>query len=81
MDDFAATVTGIVKALDSGIKLTKRVSKYATSASTPQALQLSDLAHSLQESLEKSSQAISDAYVQNVEACGEPFKALVEDRK
>ena len=82
MDDFAAPVKGIIKALDTGVKLAKRVSKSASSAPAAQALQISESAHDLQKALEESSKAISDAYKHNVGQCGEPFtKAIVADRK
>jgi hypothetical protein len=81
MDEFAAPVKGIVKALDNGIKLAKRASKSASSAPGAQALQISESAHSLQKTLDESSKALSDAYKQNVMRCGEHFtKALGEDR-
>lgn len=82
MDDFAAPVKGIVKALDTGVKLAKRVSRSASSAPAAQALQISESAHTLQKALEESSQAISAAYKQNVGQCGGSFtKALIEDRE
>ena len=82
MDDFAAPVKGIVKALDTGIKLAKRVSKSASSAPGAQALQISESAHYLQKASEETSQAICAAYRQNVRQYGEPFtKALIEDRE
>ncbi|KAI9645287.1 hypothetical protein NHQ30_006022 [Ciborinia camelliae] len=78
-DDFAAPVKGIIKALDAGIKLTKRVSTAANHG--PENLKyISELAQNLQRDLEKSSQAISDAYRDAVGSCGEDFaKALMED--
>ncbi|KAB8290440.1 hypothetical protein EYC80_010872 [Monilinia laxa] len=78
-DEFAVPVKGIIKALEVGIKLTKRI---ATSASQgPQNLiYISELAQALQRNLEKSSQAIADAYRDAVGSCGEDFaKALMED--
>ena len=81
-DDFVAPVKGITKALDTGVKLAKRISKSASSPSAAQTLLITETAQSLQRSLEGSSQAIGDAYRQIVGSCGEPFmKALVEDRK
>jgi hypothetical protein len=81
-DHFAASVKGITKALDTGIKLAKRVSRSASDASAGKALQILESAKRLQRELEGSSQVICDAYTQVLEACGEqPFtKALIEDR-
>jgi hypothetical protein len=80
MSDIVAPVKAIIKAIDTGIKLAHRVAESASSASTAKALQISESAPSLQKSLERTSQALKEAYQQNVEACGEPFtKALVED--
>lgn len=80
MSDVVAPVKAIIKAIDTGIKLAHRVSESASSASTAKALQISESAPSLQKSLERTSQAIRDAYHQNVESCGEPFtKTLIED--
>jgi hypothetical protein len=88
MADFVAPVKAILKALETGIKLTKKVSEsaelavseYASSATEAKAQQISELAPGLQRSLEQTCQAIRDAYQQEVEACGKPFtKALVED--
>jgi len=80
MDDFAAPVKGILKALDTGIKLAKRVSKSASSATVAHASQISDAAQALQRTLEESSKTVNDAYRHTVDQCGEPFtKALVED--
>lgn len=78
-DDFAAPVKGIIKALDAGIKLTRRVSKSATNG--PENYKyISELAGNLQRNLERSSQAIADAYRDAVGSCGEDFaKALMED--
>jgi hypothetical protein len=82
MDDFAAPVKGIVKALDNGIKLAKRLSKSASSAPAEQAPQISESAHSLQRVLDESSRTVRDAYRHTLAQCGEPFiKALVEDRE
>lgn len=78
-DDFAVPVKGIIKALEVGIKLTKRI---ATSAShgPENLIYISELAQALQRNLEKSSQAIADAYRDAVGSCGEDFaKALMED--
>jgi hypothetical protein len=80
MSDFVAPVKAIIKAIDTGIRFASRVSESASSATTATALQISESAPTLQKSLERSSQAIRDAYQQNFVACGEPFtKALVED--
>lgn len=77
-DDFVARIT---KALDTGIKLARRISKSSNSPSSAQALQITETAQDLQRSLEGSFKAIGDAYKQSVESCGEPFnKALLEDQ-
>ncbi|KAF7856303.1 hypothetical protein EAF04_009831 [Stromatinia cepivora] len=78
-DDFAAPVKGMIKALDAGIKLTKRISRSASHG--PENLKyIAELAHNLQRTLEKSSQAIEDAYRDAAGSCGEAFaKALLED--
>jgi hypothetical protein len=82
MSDFVVPVKAIIKAIETGIKLANRVSESASSATTAIALQISASAPRLQKSLERSSQAIRDAYKHNVEASGESFsKALVEDRE
>jgi hypothetical protein len=81
-DDFVAPVKGITKALDTGVKLARRISKSSNAPSAAQALQITETARDLQRSLEGSSKAIGDAYRQSVGSCGEPFnKALLEDRK
>jgi hypothetical protein len=81
-DDFVAPVKGIIRAIDQGVKLAKRVSRSADSASATQVLRISESAKSVQKALERSSKAINDACRQNVETCGEPFtKALVEDSR
>lgn len=78
-DDVAPPVKGIIKALEVGIKLSKRVSKSAGEGS-PNLAYISDLAQELQTNLEKSSQAISDAYKAATLSCGQAFaQALVED--
>jgi len=75
-----APVKAIIQAITSGVKLANRVIESAGSASTATALQISESAPNLQRSLERSAQAIREAYQQNVGICGEPFtKALVED--
>jgi len=80
MGDFIAPVKGIIKALDNGTKLAKRVSKAATSVVGSQALQISESAKTLQDSLEECSRDISDAYRQVLTSCGEAFvKGLLED--
>lgn len=80
-DDFVAPVKLLIKSLDTGIKLSISVLESASFASTTKALQISECAPNVQKSLERTSQAIRDAYVQTIEACGEPFgKALVEDK-
>jgi len=80
MGDFVAPVKGIIKALDTGTKLAKRVAKATTAGSGSQALQITECAKILQESLEECSRDISDAYQQVLGSCGEAFaKALLED--
>lgn len=80
-DDFAAPVKGIVKALDAGVKLTKRVAK-AASEGPANLSHISELAQELQGNLELSSQAIAEAYRDAVGSCGDDFnKALMEDGK
>ncbi len=75
-----APVRALLKALDIGIKVAGRLIASASDVPAAQALQVSEAAQILQKSLERSSQAIAEAYYQNVATCGEPFlKALVED--
>ena len=82
MDDFAAPVKGIVKALDTGIKLARRASRSANSAPEEQALRISESARTLQAVLEDGSNTIHDAYGHTLRQCGESFtRALVEDSK
>ncbi|EDN98218.1 hypothetical protein SS1G_13075 [Sclerotinia sclerotiorum 1980 UF-70] len=78
-DDFAAPVKGIIKALDAGIKLTKRIAR--TASHGPENLKyIAELAQNLQRTLEKSCQGIADAYRDAAGSCGEAFaKALLED--
>lgn len=78
-DDFAAPIKGIIKALDAGIKLTKRVARSASDGPS-NLIYISELAQNLQKNLEKTSQAIADAYRDAVGSYGEDFaKALMED--
>jgi len=80
MGDLIAPVKGIIKALDAGTKLAKRVAKATTSATGLQILQITESAKTLQDSLEECSRDISDAYRQVLGSCGEAFtKALLED--
>jgi hypothetical protein len=82
MDDFAAPVKGILKALDNGIKLAKRVSKSTKLDPAAQALHIPESAHDLQNILEESSKVIIDAYRHSHGQCGDPFtRALAEDRE
>lgn len=82
MDDFAAPVKGILKALDNGIKLAKRVSKSTKLNPAAQALHIPESAHDLQNILEESSKIVIDAYRHSHAQCGEPFtRALAEDRE
>jgi len=81
-DDFAAPVKGITKALDTGLKLAKRVTKTRVSGSSAQVLQISESSKSLQKVLEGSSQEITSAYRFVLASCGEALpKALVENGK
>lgn len=75
-----APVRALLKALDAGIKVASRLTTSATDVPAAHALQISEAAQILQKSLERSSQAIAEAYRQNVATCGESFpKALVDD--
>jgi hypothetical protein len=77
-----APVKNILRSLELGIKLAKRIARAAESASQDQALQIFESASSLQNSLEGTSKAISDAYEQSAKLCGEPFaRALLEDSR
>lgn len=79
-DDFVAPVRALLKALDTGIKVAGRLTASARHVPAAQALQVSEAAQILLKSLERSSQAIAEAYRQNVAICGEAFtKVLVED--
>lgn len=79
-DDFVAPVRVLLKALEAGIKVAGRLTASASTVPAAQALQISEAAQTLQKSLERSSQAVADAYRQNTARCGEPFtKTLVED--
>lgn len=78
-DQIVAPVRNIIKAFETGIKLANKVSRSASDVSAAQALQISESARSLQRSLEKSSQIISDSYKQHVGSCGEPFGKALED--
>ena len=81
-DDFAAPVKGIIKALDAGIRLTKRVAISATCTDSSQALRISESSQNLQRTLEKSSLVITGAYKQTLEESGEAFaQALTTDGK
>jgi chaperonin GroEL (HSP60 family) len=81
-DDFVASVKGITKALETGLKLAKRISKSANFSSRAQALKITETTQALQKSLEGDSQAIRNVYWEAVRSCGEPFtKALAENRK
>ncbi|KAJ5040526.1 uncharacterized protein L3040_006180 [Drepanopeziza brunnea f. sp. 'multigermtubi'] len=79
-DEFVPPVRALLKAIDAGIKIAGRLVASASRVPAGRALQISDTAQYLQISLTQSSQAIVEAYRQNVAICGEPFtKALVED--
>lgn len=81
-DDFVPPVKVLIKAIEAGVKLGNRINESADSSSAEKGLQISASAPRLIDSLERSSQAIRDAYRQHVEICGEPFtKALVDDSK
>lgn len=80
MGDVVAPVKALLKAVDAGIKVAGRLITSASNVPTAQALQISEAATKLQKGLERSSQAIGEAYRQHVATCGDPFtKALVED--
>ncbi|KAG4427477.1 hypothetical protein IFR05_017039 [Cadophora sp. M221] len=80
-DDFVAPVRVLLKALEAGIKVAGRLTASASTVPAAQALQISEAAQILQKSLERSSQAVADAYRQNAARCGDPFtRALVEDQ-
>ncbi|KAM3084197.1 hypothetical protein ACMFMG_001698 [Clarireedia jacksonii] len=77
--DVAPPVKGIIKALETGIKLAKRISRSA-SEGPPNLAYISELAQGLQRNLEKSSEAIGQAYKDATVSCGQAFaKTLVED--
>ncbi|TVY78513.1 hypothetical protein LSUE1_G008168 [Lachnellula suecica] len=81
-NDIAPGVKSILKAIDSGIKLGKRVARSSVYAPAAQVLQISESASNLQKSLEGSSKAIKDAYDISVKKCGEPFvNALLNERE
>jgi hypothetical protein len=72
----------LLKAINDGVKLATRISESADSAPAAQALQITWSSKNLHKALERSYQAISEAYSRNVESCGELFtKALVEDSR
>ncbi|KAF4627996.1 hypothetical protein G7Y89_g10153 [Cudoniella acicularis] len=79
--DVVAPVKSILKTIDSGIKLGKRVARSAKNAPPIQAQEISYSAQNLQKSLGENSRSISEAYAQTVEICGQPFiRGLEEDR-
>jgi hypothetical protein len=81
-DDFVAPVKVLLKAIDTGIKLSTRILDSASSASTTKALEISESAPNVQRSLERTSNAIRDAYRDTLAACGERFsQTLIEDSK
>jgi len=81
-DDIAPGVKSILKAIDSGIKLGKRVARSSVYAPAAQVLQISESAQKLQKSLEASSKAIKNAYNESVGICGAPFvNALLDECK
>jgi hypothetical protein len=81
-DNFAPPIKVLLKAINDGVKLATRISESADSAPAAQALQITESSKNLHKSLERSFQAISEAYKRNVGSCGEPFtKALVEDSR
>ncbi|KAH6671839.1 hypothetical protein B0J14DRAFT_81810 [Halenospora varia] len=77
--DVVAPVKNILKSIDSGIKLGRRVARSAKHAPPIQAQEISYSAQNLQKSLDRSSRSISEAYAQTVEICGEPFTHALED--
>jgi hypothetical protein len=79
-DDIAPGVKSILKAIDSGIKLGKRVARSSVYAPAAQVLQISESAQKLQKSLEGSSKTIKNAYNESVQICGGPFvNALLDE--
>lgn len=81
-DTTAPGVKSILKAIDSGIKLGKRVARSSVYAPAAQVLQIADSAHNLQQSLAGSYKAITDAYKDCVAKCGEPFvDALLDEQE
>jgi hypothetical protein len=81
-DDFVASVKGITKDLETGIKLAKRISKSLSSSPGPQTLNITETTEALQKSLEGDSQGLRNVYWEAVRLCGESFtKAVVENRK
>lgn len=80
--DFVAPVKGINKALESGIKLARGISRSVSDAPAVIALKIAESAKTLQKSLENDAKAISEAYRQGVKDFGQPFfNALVENGK
>lgn len=79
-DDFVPPVKVLIKAIEAGITLGNNITESAEDSTAERALQISELAPGLIKSLERSNQAIRNAYKQSVETCGETFtKALVDD--
>ncbi len=80
-DDLVPPVKVLIKAIDTGTKLAIKIFESANDSSSGNALQISQAAHALLTSLERSSQTIREAYKQNVAICGAPFtRALIDDR-
>ncbi|KAH8587595.1 hypothetical protein B0O99DRAFT_526536 [Bisporella sp. PMI_857] len=81
MTDYITPVKGIVKALETGTKLAKRVSRSTASNSELHASTIFESARALQESLAESAKDISDAYAQLLGSCGDRFAlGLTEDQ-
>ncbi|TAQ84437.1 hypothetical protein B7494_g7232, partial [Chlorociboria aeruginascens] len=73
-------VRGITKALDTGIKLSRRVAKSTILVTAAKALQISKSVQNLQKGLEKSKGSIIEAYEQVDKLCGKSFiEALKAD--
>ncbi|CZT01997.1 uncharacterized protein RCO7_05480 [Rhynchosporium graminicola] len=80
-DDFVAPVKALLKALNAGKGVGNRLAASANTAPATQALQITDAVLVLQESLERSSHAITEAYRQNAAGCGDQFaRTLSEDK-
>lgn len=80
-EELIPSVKGITKALETGIKLAKRISRSAESSSAEKSPEIIEVAQKLQKALEADSQAIRNVYLHAERACGESFnKTLLENR-